>query len=73
MGSPLEPSISEFHLSHIENQIFNTIKKAKIYFRYVDDIFIATQSKDEINKLKQTSEKNSVLKFTTELNINFFF
>ena len=33
-------------------------------------IFIATWSYDEINKLKQTLEKNSVLKFTTELNIN---
>ena len=28
----------------------------------------ATQSYDEINKLKQTPEKNSVLNFTTELN-----
>ena len=43
---------------------------SRIYIRYVDDIFIATQSYDEINKLKQTLEKNSLLKFTTEININ---
>ena len=33
-------------------------------------VFIATPSHDEINKLKQTLEKNFGLKFTTELNIN---
>ena len=70
MGSPLRPSISEFYISHIENKIFNTIKKPKIYVRYVDDISIATESNDEINKLKQSLEKNSVLKFITGLIIN---
>ena len=37
---------------------------------YIDNIFITTQSYDEINQLKQTLEKNSVLNFTIELNIN---
>ena len=41
-----------------------------IYVCYEDDIFIATQSYDEINKLKQTIEKNSIQKLTTELNIS---
>ena len=45
-------------------------KKPKIYARYVDDIFIATKSYEEIKTRKQTLEKNSVLKFITELNIN---
>ena len=31
------------------------------YVHYVDDIFIVTHSYDEVNKLKQTLEKNSVL------------
>ena len=53
MGSPLSPTISEFYMSHIENKIFETtITKPKIYVRYVDNIFIATHSYDEINKLK---------------------
>ena len=35
----------------MENKIFNTIKKPKIYVCYVDGIFTAKQSHDEINKL----------------------
>ena len=69
MGSHLRPSIFEFYISHIDNKIFNTIKKPQIYICYVDDIFIAPQFHNEI-KLKQTLEKNFVLKFTTKLNIN---
>ena len=46
---PLGPTISEFYMSHIENEIFT---QPKIYVRYVEDIFIVTQSYDEINKLK---------------------
>ena len=51
MGSPLGLTISEFYMSHIENKIFKTINKPKIYVRYVDDIFIATHSYYEIIKL----------------------
>ena len=73
MGSALDPTISEFYMSHIESKIFKTmITKSKIYVRYVDDIFIRKHSYDEINKLEQTLEKNSVLNFTTELKIPFF-
>ena len=70
MDSSLGLFMSEFYISLIENRIFFTLKKPKIYVHYVDDIFIATQFYDKINKLKQTLEKNFVLKFTTELNIN---
>ena len=71
MGSSLEPTISKFYISHIENKIFKSvITKPNIYICYVDDILIATQTYDEINKLKQTLNENSVLNFTTELNIN---
>ena len=70
MGSPLGRTISEFCMSHIENKIFEiTIAKPNIYVHSVDDIVIATHSYDEINKLKKTLEKNSVLNFTTWLNI----
>ena len=52
MGSPLSPTISDFYMSHVENKISKTIiTKTKIYICYVDDIFIATHSYDEINKL----------------------
>ena len=46
------------------------ITKPKIYVHYVDNIFIATDYYNEINKLKQTLEKNTILNFTTELIIN---
>ena len=71
MGSPLGPTISEFYLSYIENRISKTmITKPKIYDRIVDDIFIAIHSFDEINKLKQTLEKNFRWNITTKLIIN---
>ena len=53
MDSPFVPLSPEFYMSHIENKIFKTmITKPKIYVRYVDAIFIAAHSYDEINKLK---------------------
>ena len=57
---PLGPTMSEFYVFHIASRIFKTkITKLKIYVRYIDDIFIATPSYDDINKLKQTLEKKS--------------
>ena len=54
-----------------KTKIFKTIiTKPKIYICYIDEIFIATPSYDKINKFNQTLEKNSVLNFTFELNIN---
>ena len=45
MGLPLDPTISEFYMSHIKNKIFKTIiTKPYIYVHYVDDIFITTYS-----------------------------
>ena len=46
------------------------ITKPKIFVCYVNNVFSATHFYDKINKLKQALEKNSVLNFTTELNIN---
>ena len=67
MGSPIDPTISKFYMSLIENTISKTIiVKPEIHNRY---IFITTHSYDEVNKLKPAPEKNSVLNFTTELNI----
>ena len=65
------PTNSEFYMSHIENKIFKTtIAKPKVYICYVD-IFMAIHTYNKINKPKQTlKKKNSVLNFTTKLNIN---
>ena len=73
MGLPLGPTISEFYMFHIENKIFKRIiTKPKIYVRYVD-IFIATETYDEISKLKNKlsgKKKLRTINITTELNIN---
>ena len=49
----------------------NYLLNPTIYFRYVNDIFIATTINyfDEITKLKDKFEKNNILKFTYELEI----
>ena len=50
--SPFGPTVSEFYMSLNENKIFKTIiTESKIYVLFVDDVFIATYSYDEINKL----------------------
>ena len=59
MGSPSDPTISEFYMSRFESKIFKTIIKSKIYVRYVDNIFVTTHSYSEINRFKQTLEKNA--------------
>ena len=64
MGSYLGITVSVFYMSYIENKIFKTvITKPKIYIRNIDDIFIATYSYEEINKLKQTLKKKLRTKF----------
>ena len=65
----LNPLYPNFTYPTSKKKLFNTIKKPKIYVRNVD-IFTAKQSHDEINKLKETYEKNSVKKFIIKLNIN---
>ena len=45
MGNPLAPTIANFFLGHLENQLFDTKgngshpQRPAIYTRYVDDIF----------------------------------
>ena len=41
-----------------------------MYLRYVDNILILANETNEINKLQDTFEKNSILNFTHELNKN---
>ena len=57
-------------MSDLKNRIFNSIKKPPIYLRYIDDILILANNINEINILRDTFQKNSVLKFTHELNKN---
>ena len=58
-------------MSNLENKIFNDIKtRTHIYVCYVDDILIQADNIEEIRKLQESFQTNSVLKFNYELNIN---
>ena len=72
MGSPLGPTFANYYMCDLENKIAQNYpdEMPVIYARYVDDIFILTNSRDSIEKLKSRFEDNSVLKFTYELEIN---
>lgn len=68
MGSPLGPTFANFYMCNLENHVLNEINyKPKIYCRYVDDIFLVIKNVDDLNKLKSDFEKNSILKFTYEI------
>ena len=71
MGSALGPLFSNFYMGHLEQEVINKkIIKPHIYSRYVDDIFLQINNKQEIIDLKHVFEQNSVLRFTYEMNVN---
>ena len=65
-------SLSPIFMCHIENSMLDSEPEFKptTYCRYIDDIFIITDSIDKILKLKQSFEETSILTFTCELGIN---
>ena len=69
MVSVLGPIFSHFYMSALENKVFNTINKPKIYLRYADDILL-TNSTYEITTIQETFQDNSVLNFTQKINNN---
>ena len=70
MGSPLGPTFANYYMAHTENLILNDLtEKPNIYARYMDDIFIEIKTENDLIKLKELFEKNSVLKFTYEKSI----
>ena len=75
MQSVLGPNFSNFYMSDLENEIFNSIRKDLIYQRYIDDVLILANYINEINIVQDTFQKNSVLNFTYYLskNNNIFF
>ena len=68
MGSPLGVTFANFYMVHIENIVLqnSTFEKPHIYCRYVDDCFVATDSLNNLIKLRDQLEATSVLRFTYE-------
>ena len=71
MGTPLGPTFANYYMCELENNAFATLSnKPKVYCRYVDDCFLMIDNIDQLHRLKKYFEDNSVLKFTTEFEIN---
>ena len=70
MGNPLGPTLANFFLAHIENQIFSKTDPShpKLYLRYVDDIFVVFPSETDFMKfLNILNSQHKNLQFTYEL------
>ena len=56
MGSPLGPTIYNFFLAHLENELLSVSKfKPELYLRYVDDIFCVFRDRSTYEKFFQTT------------------
>jgi len=76
MGSPLSLIIAEIVLRDIEEEAFSLLPfHVPIYFRYVDDILIATPPEEMNNALNVFNSRHDRIRFTVEINkvngINF--
>ena len=72
-GVAMGPTFSNFYMGEVEQRVLNNDNlnndNIKLYCRYVDDCFLVIKNQDEIIKLKNKFENNSVLKFTFENSI----
>ena len=68
MGSPLGPTFANYYMCELENKVLPIVNnRPKVYCRFADDIFLLVNSELEISELKEAFEKESVLKFTIEM------
>ena len=65
MGCVLGPTFANFYMGHLEQKILKHFN-LDMYTRYVDDIFVSSNSLDQILQLKASLERESILKFTIE-------
>jgi len=70
MGSPLSPIIAEIILRDIEEKAFDLSVHIPIYYRYVDDILIASAPEELDNILKVFNSLHDRINFTAEINNN---
>ena len=69
MGSPLGPLFANAYMCHIENNILPTLQAQPLaYARYVDDIFIITKDRLNIEDLRSSfNGLHDNIKFTAEI------
>ena len=46
-GSPLGPALATIFVDCYESKLFQTISKPKMYYRYMDDVFVVFRKEDE--------------------------
>ena len=68
MGSPLGCLFANMYMCHLENKVLDAVKPV-IYCRYVDDIFAEVDDEAQLLMLKNTMERESCLRFTTEISV----
>ena len=69
MGSPLGPTLANWFLGDIENQIFQESKPwyPKFYTRYVDDVFAVFENEGDVTRfLNVLNSQHENLEFTVE-------
>jgi len=71
MGSPLSPVIADFVMRDLETEALNKLKYiVPIYYRYVDDILLASPDCEIINTLNAFNSVHERLQFTLESSEN---
>lgn len=56
MGSPLGPTLSNFHIARVENKILNNFAKSTIYVRYIGSSH--TKGKKKLDLIKNKNKIN---------------
>ena len=67
MGSPLGVLFAEAYMAEVERRVFTSNPKPRIYTRFRDDIMLAVDEEEEIERISTHLKTNSVLNFTVEL------
>ena len=71
MRTPLGSTFANYYMCELENNAFATLSnKPKVYCRYIDDCFLMIDNINQLHRLKKNFDDNSVLRFTTEFEIN---
>ncbi|XP_076045664.1 uncharacterized protein LOC143027903 [Oratosquilla oratoria] len=69
MGSPLGVLFAQAFMPAVEEAVFQDDNiKPQLYCRYIDDIFVCTQSNVLLENLRLHLQEESGLSFTIELN-----
>ena len=74
MGSLLAPVLANIFIGFYESKWLNeyNLNKPKFYFRYVDDILVASdKEQDSLNFLNFLNKRHPNIKFTIEKQINY--